>query len=652
MASLLFTPLKIGPVTVRNRIVQPPMLTGMTDVPDGVGTSAIVSETYARFVAERARGGVGLIITGTMAVHPTSGYALFDLMPRAYDKRQIPVLQLTARMVQEHGAKLFCQLGSMGGFMKDGGLQSKLPSWGPSPVHHTILAPEMPKEMEIEEIEEMIEAFGKSAENCREGGVDGIELHGAHNALINQFLSPYYNRRTDEYGGSMENRCRFAVRVIERVKQVTGNDMALGIRLSGDDMMPGGLTIQDTKAIAQYLEATGKIDYVSISIAPMFLYLAPMYVPTGHLVPYAAEVKEVVNIPVFTAGRINDPAEAEKILDDGKADMICMGRALIADPEMPNKAREGKADDIMPCTGCTQNCYGKITVGTPIDCANNPTVGKEKEWGAGTLKPAETKKKVLVIGGGPGGLEAARIAAMRGHDVSLYEKASELGGQINLAAKLTGRAEMDGFVRTRIAQVKKLGVNVVLSQMVTADLVQQLNPDAVVVATGSTAIPVWDAEIVATPDQILIGEKEAGAKVIIQDEMFDITASALALHLASQGKQVEILTSVLGLGMATDGVTLVAVVSGLAQAKVKITPMTMIVGVQGKSVTAMNVFTQETSQIEDVDTVIPNMGRTPNEELYKQLKGKVKELHRIGDCVCQRPVDRAIYDGHKVGREL
>jgi len=510
----------------------------------------------------------------------------------------------------------------------------------------------MPKEMESEEIEEMIEYFGRSAENCREAGFDGIELHGGHGYLINQFLSPYYNRRTDEYGGSAENRLRFLLRVIDRVKAVTANDLALGVRLSGDDMVPGGLTISDTNWISQRLEETGKVDYLSISIAPVFLYFASMYIPPGHLVPYAASVKEVVNIPVFTAGRINDPVQAERILDDGQADMVCMGRALLVDPELPTKARKGELDDICPCTGCCQNCFGKMAVGLPVDCAQNPAVGKEKDWGVGTLKPADKKKKVLVVGGGPAGLETARVAALRGHKVVIYEKEGELGGQINLAKKLPGREEMEGFVRWRQTQIKKLGVNIVLGKEVTPEVVEQLRPDAVVLATGSTPLRGWEQENVVTPDQILKDEVQVGQKVLIQDEMFDIKAPGLALLLAAQGKEVEILTSVFVLGMNINAVTLIPVLMGLAQAGTKVMLSTMIKEISGRTITVFNVFTQEESKIEGVDTVVVIMGRGANDKLYQQLKGKVKELYRIGDCVAQRPVDRAIYDGNLIGREL
>ncbi len=639
-----FTPLKLGPITVKNRIFCQAHTTRFTK------EKALPDDRYVDYIRERARGGFGMIICGMNMVMPNA--MQFPTCQSAWDPEVVPMFRKLADAVHEHGAKIFCQLGSLGQAMKDGGLQSKLPIWGPSPVRHTLPNTEMPKEMELEEIEEMIEYFGRSAENCREAGFDGIELHGAHGYLMNQFLSPYYNRRTDEYGGSPENRLRFLLRVIDRVKEVTGNEMALGVRLSGDDMVPGGLTINDTKLIAQRLEETGKVDYLSISIAPLFLYFASMYIPAGHLVPYAAEVKEVVKIPVFTAGRINDPIQAEKILDEGKADLICMGRALIVDPELPNKARQGKLDDIRPCTGCCQNCFGKMSVGLPVDCAQNPAVGKEKDWGADTLRPADRKKKVLVVGGGPGGLEAARVAALRGHEVVLYEREREMGGQINLAAKLPGRDEMDGFVRWRQAQIKKLGVNVVLEKEVTPEVVEQVRPDAVVLATGSTPLRVWEQENVVTVDQILRGEVEVGEKVVIQDEMFDIKAPGLALLLAGQGKQVEILTSPFVLGMNINIVTLIPVLTGLAQAGIKVTLSTMIKEISGETVTVFNVFTQQERKIEGVDTVVPIMGRAANDKLYKQLKGKVKELYRIGDCVAQRPVDRAIYDGHAIGREL
>ena len=398
--------------------------------------------------------------------------------------------------------------------------------------------------MTVEEIQEVKEGFVKSASNLQAAGYDGIELHGAHGYLINQFMSPFTNHRTDAYGGSLENRLRFALEVIDAVREQVRDSMVLGIRISGDELIPGGLTQNDTREIAARLEGTGTLDYISVSVGiheTAYLTVGDMSVPLGAAVYLATGIKEVVNLPVFTVLRINDPVQAEQILAEGKADMIGMVRALICDPELPNKARNGRLDDIRKCMACIQECRR----GAAICCTLNPAVGFEKELGTGTIKPAVAKKKVVVIGGGPGGLEAARIVAMRGHQAILYEKGSKLGGQVNIATRVPSRVDLGESIHYLSQQVRKLGVDIKLEVEATADSILREKPDTVVLATGSTPfvrdIPgATEGNIEVTNVREVLEEKvDTGDNVVIFDYPGGFwECCGTAEFLARKGKRV------------------------------------------------------------------------------------------------------------------
>lgn len=677
----LFTPLEIGPVTVRNRILITGHATAFGEPHPVCGEPGFYGERYAHYLAERARGGAGLITFGQVNVHPTTAYELVNASI-GYDRGAIPGFKLATELIHRHGAKTFIQLMHSG--MNNSGEISRLPVWAPSNVPGPgLIGKETPKAMEEEDIAELVEYYGRCAAHAREGGFDGVEVHSTHSYLGQQFLSPLFNKRKDRYGGSLENRMRFLLEVLDRIRGAIGREMALGIRLPGDELVPGGLTLEDMKEVARELEATRLVDFVNVSVGTIHaahVIVAPMYVPHAYLVPLAAGIKEAVqNLPVFCIGRIVDPLEAERILADGHADMIGMTRAHIADPEIGNKAHEGRPEDIRNCVGCCQGCIGHIITWKPIVCTQNPAVGKEKEWGIGTLKPAPKKKRVLVAGGGPAGLEAARVAAERGHEVVLYEKEPALGGQVLLAARLPGRDEMEELVRWRRLQLEKLGVKVVLGTEVTLQLVEAQGsrphqmgsppfpggaPDAVVVATGSTPlrngfqgftcaeIPGHDQEHVRVAEDFLTGRAQAGKRVVILDEEGHIKAAGLAELLAERGAQVEILTRGLYVGMELDFTTLSALYQRVLEKGVAFSPCTFIKEIDGPTVVATHVVTQEERRIEGVDTVVLVTGNRPEEGLYFALKGKVRELHRVGDCVAPRRADRAIHDGYRVGRSL
>jgi mycofactocin system FadH/OYE family oxidoreductase 2 len=519
--------------------------------------------------------------------------------------------------------------------------------------------------MEAEDIEEVARYFARSAVHAREGGFDGIELQYGHSSLARQFLSPLTNLRSDEYGGSLENRMRAPVRFIEAVRKAVGKDYTVGIRLCADEMVPwGGLNLADVQDMAQRFEATGLIDYMDLSIGTFYnLYLVEgsMHTPLGYTIPLAAGIREKIKLPVFCTGRINDPVMAEKVLANGQADIVGMCRALICDPFLPKKAYEGKLEDIRYCIGDNQGCIGRMGLNKLLGCIQNPAVGLEKEWGEGSVAAAAVKKKVMIVGGGPAGMWAAKMAGRRGHRVDLYDRQEELGGQVRIAMKGAGRDEFGVIIRNEKDQVDKAGVYVHLETEVTEALVLEKKPDVVIVATGSVpkanAVPGADSPAVYDAWQALQGQAELGDKVCLVDGDGHHRATATAEYLADQGKTVHILCSSLFVGAELGPLQdLYLTRQRLLQKGCTFTPDTAVIQISGeagaKMVQGINVYSNAVTDYGPYDAVVLAVGQQVDDALYRALKGKVKELHRIGDCLAPRKVDMAIWDGHRIGREI
>ncbi|MCK4863490.1 MAG: mycofactocin system FadH/OYE family oxidoreductase 2, partial [Dehalococcoidales bacterium] len=600
-------------------------------------------------------GGAGLIITEEQSVHPTDHS--YEKLIDAFKPEVVPGYRRICRAVHEYETKIFAQLNHNGG--QGDGSYSRLPVIGPSPVPDFMFR-EVPKEMEIEDIREVIEYFCRAATHVREGGFDGIELQIGHSSLMRQFLSPLTNLRADEYGGSPENRMRFPLEVIEAVRRTVGADYTLGIRLCADEMVQGGLTLEDTREMALRFEAAKNIDFIDLSLATFYnLYLvgASMHSPLGYTIPLAAGIKEVVELPVFCTGRINDPVMAERVLADGQADMIGMVRAQICDPEMANKAKEGRLEEIRSCVADNQGCYGRVGLNKTIGCIQNPNIGFEKERGVGSIKPAPFKKKVLIVGGGPAGLRAAEVATQRGHTVTLYEKADELGGQVNIAALGAGREEIGAVIRNEENHLKLLPVEIVLNKEVTAEFVMEQNPDVVIIATGSvpkeSPLPGADGPNIFNVWQALLNEKDVGEKVLFIDNDGHHQATATAELLAERGRKVHIVTSSPTIGSEL-GPPQDSYLSHqrLAQKGVTFTPDFAVVEIKGLEVNGLNFYSNEWQTFSDYDSVVYALGNRAEDGLYKALKGKVKELYRIGDCVAPRKIDMAILEGENIGRMI
>jgi len=439
--------------------------------------------------------------------------------------------------------------------------------WAPSDVP-SMLYGEHPRPLEQEDMQELIEGYVATALNAQEGGCDGVEFHAAHGYLGMQFLSPLFNRRTDEYGGTTENRCRFALQVATAIRERCGRDFPLGIRVCFDEMNPtgAGITAEEGERIVRVLAASGLYDYFNITGGAGYTahnFIAPM---TGELreqfVPYAERVKAIVDVPVFMAGSVTDIHHAAALVAAGKVDVVAMTRAHIADPELVSKARSGRIDEIRPCAAINQGCINRVFLGREMSCTQNPTVGREAEWGLGTLKQAETPGQIVVVGGGPAGMKAAEVAAARGHHVTLYEREDELGGQARLAAMLPTRSRWGTVIRTLERAMERGKVDVQLGVDATPEMIERCQPDAVVMATGSrfatsgwsvargerAGIPGLDEVGPLTPGDVLRDPDACGDDVLIVEENSGYAPLGLAELLADRGRRVRLVSRSMFIG--------------------------------------------------------------------------------------------------------
>lgn len=633
--SKLLEPIHIGKVELRNRIVMPGMGTNLAN-PDGT-----VSDRLRNYYEERARGGAGLIIIEVASIHP-SGRGGPNMLGLDRDEF-IPGLKTLVDAMHRHGAKISIQpfhAGRQTSPILTGG-ELVAPSPIPCPVSRVT-----PRELTIAEVEQMVERFAQAARRAKEAGFDLIEVHGAHGYLLCQFLSPNSNKRTDKYGGDLPNRMRFVLEVVARIKQVVGGDFPLTFRLSGDEYVPGGLTLEETPLIARRMQEAG-INCISVSAGcygAMHMISAPSTMPRGCLVPAAETIKRAVNVPVIVASRINDPLLAEQILQEGKADLVAMGRGLLADSELPNKLRLGRLEDVRMCTAC-QNCFDNVMAGGDMICQVNAAVGREAE---SVITPATKPRRILVAGGGPAGMELARVAALRGHRVTLYEKTKELGGQMLLAAIPPYREETANATNFLRGQMSRLGVEVRLGQKVTPDVVAQAKPDVVVIATGSRPtipdIPGARQDHVMTAADVIASKRNTGQKVVVIGGGY--LGCDTALLLAHQGKKVTIVEQEKRISHDTGRITREVFAIKLREFGVKVELNTTVEEITAKG---LKVSKDGQSHLTEADSVVIATGAEPDVELADQLKGTAPEVIRIGDCTQPRHIIDAIHDGYRVG---
>jgi mycofactocin system FadH/OYE family oxidoreductase 2 len=644
--TILFSPIKIGGIEIPNRICFSANSTNFS-------THGVINEQHIAYYEERAKGGCGLIILGELSMHPTD--RPYEQMIEAYDERVIPGYQKLTSAIHKHPTKIFAQL-NHSGFQCDGCI-SRSPVLGPSPISDIEFG-EAAKIMEPEDIREVMDNFAKAAGFVKEGGFDGIEISLGHRSLLRQFLSPLSNYRQDEYGGDLENRIRLTEDVIDSVRNVAKKDFPVGIRLCADEMFYGAITLEDAKEIARRLESAGRIDFINLSVGTYYnlqLVRGSMHTPPGFTVPLSQGIKEAVKIPVFANNRIQTPRMAEEILSQGRADMIGLVRPLICDPYFPQKAKEGRAEDIFLCVSDNQGCIGRVNQSKTIGCIQNPGVGYERILEKELARPPLRKKEVMVVGGGPAGMEVARVAAMRGHKVTLYEKENELGGQINIAKRGAGRAEIGRVVTNLKTHLEKLDVKIECGTEVTESIAEEKRPEAIVIATGSVPLenPLpgqYSPSQVLNVWQVLKGESSVGERVLFIDGDGHHKATSTAELLADQGKRVDIITDALFVGVELGPIgDLYFSRQRLLQKGVRFIPDVRVQEIQGTTVKAVNIYSNEAQIFEGYDTVVVVMPNRPDDDLYFRLKKKMKEVYRIGDCVAPRKIDMAILEGNKLG---
>jgi len=657
----LFLPTKIGNINIHNKIVLlgfygnffgPP---GDLKVPFGAP-----GERACSFFGARAKGGVGLMVVSEhYATWPTT-LSIFDKnfrMPLESDEG-IPYFKKLSDTVHKYDTKIIGQLDTGAGPSFDSrslGGGSLLAASPISRVSHTQASwGEVPHEIEIDDIKELVRRYAAAVRRLKQAGYDGVEIKAISGHLLGSFISPATNKRTDEYGGSLDNRLRFVYEIIDATREAIGPDLALGIRFCADEFIDGGTTLDDGVEIAKKLEATGKLDYI-FGCADAFKdgHIPPMFYPLAPWAYVAAAIKEVVSLPVFTVGRINDPVLAERILADHQADMIGMVRPLICDPEWPNKAREGRLEEIRRCMACSDRCVGKPYAFQTVGCSINPEAGFEA---TNAIITAEIKKEVMVVGGGAAGLETARVAALRGHTVSLYEKNDVLAKELSIAATPPGRQDFEEAIRYYTYQMKLLRVDVHLGVTVTPEMVFKSNPDAVVIATGAEPyipdIPGADADNIVEMRQILLDEVEAGQNVVVADLDYHIYGMDTADFLAERGRKVELLTEKIYAGTRLDWHTLRTIYTRLLSNGVVITPLAKAKEIRGTTVVVQNVLTGNEKLIEGIDTVVFCTHGKANDTLYRALKGKVKELYAVGQCVSPRWLPDSTADGARAARAI
>jgi len=646
----LFSPLRIGPATVRNRILSTGHGTHLAE--DGLAGDNLIA-----YHAARAKGGAGLIITEIAQVDDRAAYS--ESAIRVTSDRCIPGYRRLTDAVHEHGATVFGQLFHPGREMLttfDGSMPVAFaPSAVPNERFHI-----MPRAMPAAMIRRIVELFAEGAERLGRAGFDGVEIVASHGYLPAQFLSPVTNVRDDDYGGSFDNRLRFVREVLTSVRAAVGDRLALGLRISGDELASQGLDAQTVIDVCAALNRDGVLDYLSVvagssaELASSTHIVPPMGSEAAYTAPLAAAVKARVTRPVFVAGRIVSPADAEQVIASGQADMCGMTRALICDPEMPNKTVADRLDDIRVCIGCNQACIGHVLAGHGVSCIQHPETGREVAYG--TRRAADARRRILVAGGGPAGMKAAAVAAERGHEVVLCETSDTLGGQVQLAGLLPGRSEFAGLATNLEREMQLAGVRVELGRPVDRSVVEAERPDAVVIATGARVrrpqLDIGETSHVVDAWQVLKGETNVGARVVIADWRCDWVGIGLAELLAQNGSAVTLAVNGTMPGQTIQQYVRDRGIGRILKLGVEIMAWARPFGADESAVYLQNTLNGEPIVVEDVDTLVLAMGHEADTSLEAALADLDIPRHMIGDCLAPRTAEEAVLEGLKVGSAL
>ncbi|MBW1961604.1 MAG: FAD-dependent oxidoreductase [Deltaproteobacteria bacterium] len=631
----LFQPIKIGSLELKNRIVMPAM---------GTRYSAFgnrVTDKLIGYLVKRAKGGVGLVFVEMASVTFTGRHS--NLSPAVYDDKLIPGLERLARAVKAAGAKVAIQIVHCGAAAPSAvtGVQPVAPSG------MVRFKGEAARELSIKEIEDLVAAFGAGAERARKAGFDAVEIHMAHGYLIDQFLSPITNKRTDQYGGDLSGRARFAVEVLKQTRWAVGKDFPIICRLTGDDFMPDGFSIQDSKKVAKMLE-DACADAIHVSggtIETAYMSAPPMAISEGCLVPLAEQIKSAVNIPVVAVGKIRTPALAEEIIRTKKADLVSIGRGLIADPEFPKKAMENRTDEIRPCISCNNpQCHGRVMKNLDMGCVVNPSVGQETISETVKVQAPET---ILIVGAGPAGLEAARVLASRGHRVMLCEKDRDIGGQLRFGCRPPHKEELSRLIEYYSVQLKKLDVKLKTKCNVTAELVEELAPKAVIVATGGKyRIPdIKHIESHAvSPGDILADKIEAGQSVVIIGGG-DVGCET-AEFLAQKGKQVTILET-----LAEPVTEYMWWAKKLLYDRLANLGVNFITSANVKEIEEGRVIYDRggiLNRLDAIDTIVLAAGMEADDSMLPMIEQLDVPCYVIGDAAHPGNISSAIKDGYRI----
>ncbi|MBI2906859.1 MAG: FAD-dependent oxidoreductase [Chloroflexi bacterium] len=645
----LFSPIKIGGVQIANRVVMLPMGTAYA-----TAIGEVTRKTIDHYV-ERARGGVGLIIVGNVSPFGRIGLNQLILDADWYMSGHYELVEA----VHAEGTPICAQLNHPG---------RQIYPWVLDPGKDVISASDIqtsflgevtypkPRPATIQEIYEIMDRWAEAAARAKKVGYDMVELHGAHGYLIQQFMSPYTNKRTDEFGGSFENRMRFPLELIKRVRKAVGESYPIGMRFPSEEFLgPEGITLKDSPAIAREMEKAG-VAYLSVSCgtfqsADKFNDI--MRQPEGWKHYLWETIKKSVAIPIIAGGGIKHPDFAEKMLALGKADFIGLARPLLADPHWARKAHEGRTEDIRLCISCIECIHGSTKRrqgGGARRCNVNSETGREGEFIP--IKPAAVKKKVMIVGGGPGGMEAARVGALRGHDVTLYEKGKELGGALLLAGVPPGKEKINwvsDFLKTQIA---KAGVKVKLGTEVTPELIQKERPDVVIVATGSRPIfpPALAGKNVFTALDVLSGKAEISDKKVLVVGG-GMVGCETAEYLVHHDNKVTVIKRTPRFAPDMEIHNRYALLQALNQAGVVLRAGRAATEAVDGGIMALDTESGKEVKM-DADVVVIALGATPNRDLADALEDKVPELYTIGDCNEPRIIMEAVYEGARVGRRI